>query len=78
MDTTPIFRKSVTDKINSPEQLTDYIKVASPSVWVTLVSVLILLVCFFVWCVHGQIEITTTDHSGDTKSELIRPIEYFF
>jgi len=77
MPTTPIFRKSVIDKMSSPEQLTDYIKVNSPSVWVTLLSVFILLLCFFVWCVYGRVEVTSTDHNGQAKTEIIRPIDYF-
>jgi len=76
--TTPIFRKSITDKLTSPEQLTDYIKVTSPSVWVTLTALFILLICFFVWCVYGRVEITTKDHTGQSQTELIRPIDYFF
>ena len=37
-----IFRKKSLDKISSPEQLNDYIKVANVSVWL----VLALLICF--------------------------------
>jgi len=78
MDSTPLFRKKVIDKLASPEELTDYIRVGSPSVWVTLSAILILLICFFVWCVYGRVEVNTTDHSGHTESQLIRPIDYFF
>jgi len=63
--------------ISSPEQLTDYIRVSSPSVWVTLLALLILLVCFFVWCVHGRVEVITNETNGQPKSEFVRPIDYF-
>ncbi len=30
----PIFRKKSLDKLSSPEQLNDYIKVTNPGVWI--------------------------------------------
>ena len=35
-----LFRKSSLDKITGPEQLDDYIRVASPSLWVMLLSLI--------------------------------------
>ena len=39
-----IFRKSALDSISSPEQLTDYLKVTDPGVWIILAAVILLLV----------------------------------
>lgn len=50
-----IFRKKSLDRISSPEQLNDYIKVSNPSVWLIITAVCILLVSAFVWAVRGNI-----------------------
>ncbi|MBQ3919562.1 MAG: hypothetical protein II695_07800 [Oscillospiraceae bacterium] len=52
-----IFRKSGIERMNSPEQLTDYLRVTNPSVWVILAAVVILLVGFLVWSLNGKLEI---------------------
>lgn len=38
-----IFRKKSLDRISSPEQLNDYIRVANPGIWMILAAVIILL-----------------------------------
>lgn len=38
-----IFRQKSIDKISSPEKLDDYIKVTKPSVWITLIAIVLLL-----------------------------------
>lgn len=55
-----LFRKSSMDQINSPDQLNDYIKVANPSVWITLAVVMILLLGMLTWAVFGAIETNVT------------------
>ncbi len=50
-----IFRKKNLDKVFSPEQLNDYIKVSNPSVWIVLAAVMILLIAFFAWAFWGMI-----------------------
>lgn len=51
-----LFRKASLDRVNSPEQLNDYIRVVRPSVWVTLAAIIILLVGIVVWGVFGTIQ----------------------
>lgn len=53
-----IFRKKSIDRVNSPEQLDEYIRVASPGVWLVLTGIVVLLVGFVVWCIFGTIETT--------------------
>lgn len=50
-----IFRKSSIDRINSPEQLNDYIRVSSPSVWLLLAAVIVLLVAVLIWSATGSL-----------------------
>ena len=65
-----IFRQKSIDRISSPEQLHDYIKVSSPGAWLVLVAIIIFLVGALVWAVNGSITINT-----DIGSKVIAPIE---
>lgn len=51
-----LFRKSSIDRVNSPEQLNDYIRVTNPGVWIILLAVCALLVGVVIWGVFGVIE----------------------
>ena len=51
-----IFRKKSIDRMSSPEQLNDYIKVTNPGVWMVLAAIVILLVGVCVWGVFGILE----------------------
>lgn len=53
-----IFRKKSLDRISSPEQLTDYIRVSSPSVWIVLAAVVVLLISVLIWSVFGTLPTT--------------------
>lgn len=53
-----IFRKKSLDKIKSPENLDDYIRVSNPGVWLLLVSVIVLLAGACVWGIYGHIDST--------------------
>ena len=45
----PLFRKKSLERISSPEQLNDYLRVTAPAVWVALSAVILLLLCLFIW-----------------------------
>ncbi len=53
-----IFRKKSLDRIASPEQLTDYIKVSNPSVWIILGAASILLISVLIWSAFGTLPTT--------------------
>lgn len=65
-----IFRKKSLDKVKSPENLDDYIRVSNPGVWLLLVSVFVLLAGACIWGVFGHIESTVpaTVHVEDGKT----------
>lgn len=50
-----LFRKSSLERIASPEQLTDYIRVTNPSVWIVLLALAVLLSAVLVWSVFGTL-----------------------
>ena len=50
-----LFRKSALDRISSPEQLNEYMKVAGPGVWIMLCGLMVVFAAFFIWGVTGSI-----------------------
>lgn len=48
-----LFRSQSIGRVNSPEQLNEYIKVAGPSVWLTLGAVVLLLLGILIWSIFG-------------------------
>ena len=63
-----LFRKKALDHISSPDDLTSYLKVTNPGVWIVLVAVIALLAGLFAWSMVGTLEttedaiVTVTDH----------------
>lgn len=55
---TRLFRKSSIDRVNSPEQLNEYIRVTGPGMWLVLVAVILLLTGVVVWGIFGTMETT--------------------
>lgn len=53
-----IFREKTLDRISSPEQLTDYLRVTNPGVWLVLAAIVITMAGFFVWMSVGVLETT--------------------
>ena len=53
-----LFREKSLERISSPEQLTDYLRVTNPGIWVVLVAVILLLAGIFAWSVAGTLETT--------------------
>lgn len=55
-----IFRKESLQKVSSPEELHDYIKVSSPSVWLIIGAVAVLLLGLLVWAAFGTVDSAVT------------------
>ena len=53
-----VFRNSSIERVSSPEQLNDYIKVSNPSIWMVLIAAIIFLIGVIVWGIFGTL--TTT------------------
>ena len=49
MEGKQVFRKSVMDRLSSPEELNDYLQVTRPSVWIALVAVILILAGALFW-----------------------------
>lgn len=61
-----IFREKSLQRVSSPEQLNEYIRVTNPGIWLTLASAVVLLIGFVVWGVVGTLEtkVDTVSVSG--------------
>lgn len=51
-----LFRKSSLERINSPEQLGEYMRVIQPGVWLVLGAIVLLLAGFLIWSLTGEID----------------------
>ncbi len=51
----PLFREKSIERLSTPEQLTDYIRVLRPGIWLTLVAAIVLLAALLVWGIYGAI-----------------------
>lgn len=58
-----LFRKASIDRVSSPEQLNDYIRVSNPGVWTILAAIIALLIGVCVWGIFGRLE-TKIDTAG--------------
>ena len=67
-----LFRSKSIQRVSSPEQLNDYIRVTTPSVWIVLIALVVLLVGMLAWGVLGRIEV----HTDDGATEEIAPISF--
>ncbi len=45
----PLFREESMERIQSPERLNDYLRVANPTVWIVLAAVIVLLAGMLIW-----------------------------
>ena len=54
-----LFRTKNIERIESPEEMNDYLQVTSPGVWLVLASVIVFLIGVCIWGIFGHIESTT-------------------
>lgn len=62
-----IFRKKSMERVSSPEQLEDYLRITSPSVWILLAAVVILLAGFFYWGITTTVY-TSAEGAAEVKN----------
>ena len=67
-----IFREKSLERVSGPEALNDYIRVTTPSVWIALAALVILLAGMLAWSVLGRV----TVHNDDGTTRQIAPITY--
>lgn len=65
-----IFRKKSLDRVKSPEDLNDYVRVANPGVWLIIAAIIILLIGTVIWGILGRVE-TKVDVDLISKDGLV-------
>ena len=50
-----IFRKKSLDRLNSPDEFDQYVKVSRPGVWILVIGILLVLAGIFIWGLFGDI-----------------------
>ena len=68
MENNELIRKKAVERITSPEKLNDYIHVTSPSIWMALGAIILILVGALVWAAFGNIY-TTVNGAGVVKDK---------
>lgn len=53
-----LFREKSLERIQSPEDLNDYIRVSNPGVWLMLAAVIVLLIGAGIWGIFGRLDST--------------------
>ena len=56
MEESSLYRKESMERIQSPEQLNDYLRITNPTIWVVLVAVILLLAGLLVWSAFASID----------------------
>ena len=67
-----IYREESIKRMNQPEDLNDYIRVTTPSVWVVLVAIVLALAAVLGWMILGTVE--EHDEAGNVTE--VHPITY--
>lgn len=79
MENKGVFRKEALARISSPEQMDDYMQVASPRLWMILSAIIALLIGFVIFAstatmenvMQVQADVTTDTMEDGTKYSLI-------
>ena len=68
-----IFRKKSLERISSPEELSDYLHVTSPAVWLILTAVILLLCGMLIWSSVASIDslVTGTAHVEENSMRIL-------
>ena len=65
-----LFRKKSMERISSPEELHDYMRVTNPRLWMILGAIVLLLAGFIVYASTATMENTVTIHVQISQYEL--------
>ena len=65
-----LFREKSLERVSSPDQLDDYVRVITPSVWVVLLAVAILVAGVIVWNALGTGPEQGTEGNAEPVSQV--------
>ena len=67
-----IFTQKSMDHINGPEELNDYVRVTTPSVWIVLTAITLLVIGILGWSFFGTVAV----HEEDGTVKEVHPITF--
>lgn len=67
-----LFNQKSLERINGPEELNDYVRVTSPSVWIVLGAIAVLVLGLLGWSIFGTLPV----HEADGTVKEVRPISF--
>ena len=70
-DQSSIFTKKASERLRSPDDLDEYVRVTNPSIWVVLAACAVLLIGLFAWGLFGTAEASVSGVGTYVKGEAI-------
>lgn len=70
MEQSSLYRKASMERIESPEQLSDYLRVTNPSVWIILAAAALILVGALIWGSFAYIDSFVTG-TAEVKNDVM-------
>ena len=67
-----VFNQKSVGRISGPEELNDYVRVTTPSVWIVLAAILLLVLGILGWSVFGTVPV----HDKDGSVYEVHPITF--
>lgn len=67
-----LFTQKSLAQINGPEAMNDYVRVTSPSVWIALTAIALLVLGLLGWSIFGTLAV----HEADGTVREVRPITF--
>ena len=71
-----VFRKKSLERISSPEQINDYIRVITPGMWILLIVIILLVIAGITWGLCVTLTITDVNSAGEVVKSTVSPISY--
>ena len=53
-----IFREKSIDRVSSPEQIDDYVKISNPGIWIIVIAAAFLIFGMAIWGIFGKVDKT--------------------
>lgn len=67
-----LFNQKSLARINGPEELNDYVRATTPSVWIVLGAIALLVLGLVGWSIFGTLAV----HEADGTVREVRPISF--
>ena len=71
-----VFRKKSLERISSPEQINDYIRVITPGMWILLIVIILLVIAGITWGLCVTLTVTDVNSAGEVVKSTVSPISY--